>query len=128
MVTTDVVDITFLPATSIASHTLPAHAQSTRLRAMKIPSFRIRSSNTGFEMNYLLNPSKEARTISPGRRLKNFLPTVEFTIELVKNPDTLTTPERIPRATSSDIFVSFFTLKMSKQLSQHTISTTSDYF
>ena len=59
----------------------------------------------------LLNPSKEARTISPGRRLKNFLPTLEFTIELVKNPDTLTTPERIPVATFSDILVNFLTLK-----------------
>lgn len=62
-------------------------------------------------MNYLQNPSKEARTISPGMRLKNFLPTAEFTIELVKNPDTLMTPERIPRATFSDIFVSFLTLQ-----------------
>ena len=64
-----------------------------------------------FETKDSLNPSKEARTISPGRRLKNFLPTVELTIELVKNPDTLTTPESIPFATFSDIFVSFFTLK-----------------
>ena len=39
------------------------------------------------------------------------MPTLEFTIELVKNPDTFTTPERITVATSSDIFVSFLTLK-----------------
>lgn len=62
-------------------------------------------------MNNILNPSNEARTISPGNRLKNFLPTFEFTIELVKNPETLTTPERTPVATFSDIFVSFLTLK-----------------
>ena len=58
-------------------------------------------------MNNILNPSNEARTISPGNRLKNFLPTFEFTIELVKNPETLTTPERTPVATFSDIFVNF---------------------
>ena len=65
-------------------------------------------------MVYVLNPSKDARTISPGRRLKNFLPTVEFTIELVKNPETFTTPERIPVATFSDIFVNFLTLNKLK--------------
>lgn len=61
-----------------------------------------------------LNPSKEARTISPGRRLKNFFPIEEFTMELVKNPDTLTTPERIPRATFSVVFVNFLTLISTK--------------
>lgn len=65
-----------------------------------------------FEIKDSLNPSNEARTISPGRRLKNFWPTLELTIELVKNPDTLTTPERIPAATSSDIFVNFLTLNI----------------
>ena len=64
--------------------------------------------------NHLLNPSKEARTISPGIRLKNFLPTLEFTIGLVKNPETFTTPVRIPRATPSDIFVNFLTLQTSR--------------
>lgn len=62
------------------------------------------------EMKDILNPSKDARTISPGRRLKNFLPTVEFVIELVKNPETFKTPERIPEATFSDLFVIFLTL------------------
>lgn len=64
----------------------------------------------------LLNPSKEARMISPGKRLKNFCPTLELTIELVKNPDTLTTPERIPVATFSDLLVNFLTLKFANTL------------
>lgn len=58
----------------------------------------------------LLKPSRVASTISPGRRLKNFFPTLEFTIELVKKPDTFTTPDRTPFATFSDIFVSVLTL------------------
>lgn len=48
---------------------------------------------------------------SPGRSPKNFLPTFEFTTELVKKPETFTTPERIPVATFSDIFVTLFTLE-----------------
>lgn len=65
-------------------------------------------------MNDLLNPSKEARRISPGNRLKNFFPALEFTIELVTSPETLTTPERIPVATFSDILVNLFTLEISQ--------------
>jgi hypothetical protein len=65
-------------------------------------------------MNHLLNPSKEARITSPGNRLKNFLPALEFTIGLVTDPETLTTPERIPTATFSDIFVKFFALQISQ--------------
>lgn len=64
----------------------------------------------------LLNPSKEARMISPGKRLKNFCPTLELTIEFVKNPDTLTTPERIPVATFSDLLVNFLTLKFANTI------------
>ena len=60
----------------------------------------------------ILNPSMVARTISPGRRLKNFFPALELTTELVKNPDTLTTPESTPVATFSDIIVNFLTLFM----------------
>uniref|UniRef100_A0A2P2J9N4 Uncharacterized protein n=1 Tax=Rhizophora mucronata TaxID=61149 RepID=A0A2P2J9N4_RHIMU len=71
-----------------------------------VPNWR----NQDFKISNLLNPSKEARTISPGNRLKNFLPALEFTIELVKNPETFTTPERIRTATFSDIFVNFLTL------------------
>lgn len=58
----------------------------------------------------LLNPSKDARTTSPGRRLKNFWPALEFTNEPVKKSDTSTTPERIPDITFSDIIVIFLTL------------------
>jgi hypothetical protein len=58
----------------------------------------------------ILNPSKDASTISPGRRPKNFLPTFEFTTELVKNPETLTTPERTPVATFSVTLVTLLTL------------------
>lgn len=67
-------------------------------------------------MENLLNPSKEASTISPGRRLKNFLPALEFATELAKNPETLTTPESIPFAIFSDIFVNFFTLELFQTL------------
>lgn len=52
--------------------------------------------------------------ISPGRSLKNLFPGTEFTIALVKNPDTFTTPESSPVATFSDIFVIFFTLNNTK--------------
>ena len=58
----------------------------------------------------VLNPSRDARTISPGRRPKNFLPTFEFATELVKNPDTFNTPQRSPFATFSVIFVILLTL------------------
>lgn len=64
------------------------------------------------ERKYILNPSKEARMISPGRRLKNFCPTLEFATELVKNPETFTTPDSNPVATDSDIFVNFLTLQI----------------
>lgn len=59
---------------------------------------------------FVQNPSNEARTISPGRRLKNFCPTLEFATVLVKKPETFTTPESIPVATFSDIFVICLTL------------------
>ena len=49
----------------------------------------------------ILNPYREASTISPSRRPKNFLPTLEFATEPVKNPETLTTPERTLVATFS---------------------------
>lgn len=58
----------------------------------------------------ILNPSRDASKISPGRRPKNFLPTFEFAMELVKNPETLTTPERTPVATFSVILVTLLTL------------------
>lgn len=58
----------------------------------------------------ILNPSRDARTISPGSRLKNFLPTFEFVTELVRNPVTLTTPERTPFATFSVILLTLLTL------------------
>ena len=61
------------------------------------------------ELN-ILKPSKEAKMISPGRMLKNFLPTFEFTTVPVIVSDTFITPDRMPVATSSDIFVIFFTL------------------
>lgn len=79
----------------------------------------MRKSRDQKKMEDLLNPSKEASTISPGRRLKNFLPALEFTIEPVMKPDTFTTPERIPVATSSDIFVSFLTLKKFNRIALH---------
>jgi hypothetical protein len=49
-------------------------------------------------------------TISPGSRLKNFFPAFELAIELVKWPVTFTTPDSIPVATFSDIFVTFLAL------------------
>lgn len=58
----------------------------------------------------ILNPSRDARTISPGRRLKNFLPAFVLATELVKNPETFTTPERTPVATFSVIFVTLLAL------------------
>lgn len=59
----------------------------------------------------ILNPSREARTISPGRKPKNFLPTLEFATEPVKNPETFTTPERTPVATFSVTNVTLSTLQ-----------------
>lgn len=59
----------------------------------------------------LLNPSRVARTISPGRRLKNFFPALVFARDLVKNPETFTAPDRTPTATFSVIFVTLLTLK-----------------
>lgn len=59
------------------------------------------------------NPSREASTISPGSMSKNFLPTLEFATELVKNPETLITPDSTPVATFSVIFVTLLTLNKS---------------
>lgn len=59
---------------------------------------------------YLLNPSRDARMISPGKRPKNFFPAFEFATEPVMNPETLTTPERTPVATFSVICVTLLTL------------------
>lgn len=64
----------------------------------------------GIKVTDILNPSNDARTTSPGRSLKNFFPAFEFATELVKNPETFTTPERTPLATFSVILVTFLTL------------------
>lgn len=63
----------------------------------------------------LQNPSRVARTISPGIMRKNFFPTMEFATELVKNPETWRTPERTPIATFSVILVTLLTLKNTLQ-------------
>lgn len=58
----------------------------------------------------ILNPSNDASTTSPGRNLKNFFPAFEFATELVKKPETFTTPVRTPLATLSVILVTFLAL------------------
>lgn len=67
--------------------------------------------NEKFKTGNILNPSREASTISPGRRPKNFLPAFEFATLLVKISDTFTTPERTPLATFSVLFVILLTLQ-----------------
>lgn len=67
---------------------------------------------------YILNPSREAKTISPGNKPKNFFPIFEFAMEPVKNPVTFTAPERTPDATFSVIFVTLFTLRRTSQWQQ----------
>jgi len=95
--------ITLFPATSTASHTLPIHKTnlSNALQRRWILSFRISD---------ILNPSNDASTTSPGRRLKIFFPAFEFASELVKYPETFTTPVRTPFATLSVISVILLTL------------------
>uniref|UniRef100_A0A7C9CJR3 Uncharacterized protein n=1 Tax=Opuntia streptacantha TaxID=393608 RepID=A0A7C9CJR3_OPUST len=58
----------------------------------------------------LLNPSKEAKSTSPGSRRKNLFPIFEFANELVKNPETFTTPVNNPFATFWVLIVILFTL------------------
>lgn len=65
---------------------------------------------TGIKITDILNPSNDASTTSPGRRLKIFFPAFEFATELVKNPETFTTPVRTPLATLSVILVTFLAL------------------
>jgi len=65
---------------------------------------------TRIEIVDILNPSNDASTTSPGRSLKNFFPAFEFATELVKNPETFTTPVRTPLATLSVILVTFLAL------------------
>lgn len=60
--------------------------------------------------SYLLNPSRDARIISPGKRPRNFFPAFEFATEPVIYPETLTTPERTPVATFSVICVTLLAL------------------
>lgn len=68
-------------------------------------------THIGREKIHVLNPSREARTTSPGKRPKNFLPTFELATELVMNPETFTTPDRTPMATFSVTFVTLLTLQ-----------------
>lgn len=123
VVTSDVVDITFFPATSTALMTLSAQAKMIEqqhqqqlqsiinLKGHTMASYTSQGIMKKFEFeNNSPNPSKVARTTSPGRRLKNFFPTLELAIEFVMNPVTLTTPERILVVAFLDMFVIFLTL------------------
>ena len=106
VVTVEEVESTFFPTVSTASPTFAVH-QSKRDEYLFNLLIKLMEE-------YAPNPSREARTISPGRRLKNFFPGLEFTTELVTNPATFNAPDKTPVATFSDIFVTFFTLLQTK--------------
>ena len=74
------------------------------------PTMGYKMWETQNQVIYLLNPSRDARMISPGKRPKNFFPAFELATELVMSPETLTTPERTPVATFSVICVTLLTL------------------
>jgi len=73
----------------------------------------------GIKITDILNPSNDASTTSPGRKLKNFFPAFEFASELVKYPETFTTPVRTPFATLSVIWVILLTLYKHQCKRQH---------